>query len=86
MTFTIARRTTVIPRWVTWRSKLAYSRNGRTWHRPDDRTPLVPWGPEGSYDSDGLYPAQNPIVIDGQTWIYYMAECCRHSQWDAEEQ
>jgi len=66
--------------------QLAFSRDGRSWRRPTDRTPIVPWGPEGSFDSGGLYPAHNPIVKDGETWIYYGSQRNRHSWWDILEQ
>ncbi len=63
--------------------QLAYSRDGRKWHRPavKDRT-VIPCGPQGSLDSESVYPSENPIVKDGQTWIYYLTQRNRHSWWD----
>ena len=31
-------------------AQLAYSRDGRTWHRLEDRRPAIPVGPKGSFD------------------------------------
>ena len=61
---------------------LAYSRDGRAWHRPDDRSPVVPVGKPGAQDGGMLYPAENPIVRDGETWIYYTASRLNHTWWD----
>ena len=61
---------------------LAFSRDGRTWHRPDDRSPVVPVGKPGAQDGGMLYPAENPLVRDGETWIYYTASRLNHTWWD----
>lgn len=63
--------------------QLAYSRDGRKWHRPamKDRT-VIPCGPQGALDSEAVYPNENPIVRDGETWIYYSTQRNRHSWWD----
>ena len=37
---------------------LAYSRDGRAWHRPDDRSPVVPVGKPGAQDGGMLYPGR----------------------------
>jgi len=66
--------------------QLAYSRDGRRWNRPDDRRAIVPWGPEGSPDYGAIYPANNPIVKDGETWIYYLAQNHLHSWWHIQEE
>ena len=66
--------------------QLTYSRDGRTWSRPPvEARAVVPCGPQGSLDSEAVYPAQNPIVKDGQTWIYYHTQLNRHSWWDIWE-
>jgi len=65
--------------------QLAYSRDGHNWQRPDDRTAVVPCGEPGSIDAGGLYPAHNPIVKDGETWIFYVQQRNRHSWWDIQE-
>ena len=61
---------------------LAYSRDGRTWNRPDDRSPVVPVGKPGAQDGGMLYPAENPLVRDGETLIYYTASRLNHTWWD----
>ena len=66
--------------------QLAYSNDGRSWQRPADRTPIVHWGERGSFDEGLVYPAQNPIVKDGETWIYYKASRNIHSHWYVDEQ
>ena len=67
-------------------AQLAYSRDGRTWSRPPvEARAVVPCGPQGSPDSESVYPSQNPIAKDGQTWIYYLTQRNRHSWWDIWE-
>ena len=61
---------------------LAYSRNGQKWHRPDDRSPVVPVGKVGAQDGGMIFPAENPVVRDGETWIYYTASRWNHTWWD----
>ena len=67
-------------------TQLAYSRDGVNWARPKDRSPIIANGPEGSYDSGTIYPTRNsPIVIDGDTWMYYRACKYRHASWAQKE-
>ncbi len=61
---------------------LAYSRDAQKWHRPDDRSPVVPIGEVGDQDGGMLYPAENPVVKDGETWIYFTASRWNHRWWD----
>ena len=66
--------------------QLTFSLDGRTLSRPPvEARAVVPCGPQGSLDSEAVYPAQNPIVKDGQTWIYYQTQLNRHSWWDIWE-
>jgi len=62
--------------------QLAYSRDGQTWSRPADRSPVVPVGEGGSPDGGFIFPANNPVVRDGETWIYYTGRVYRHNDWD----
>ena len=62
--------------------QLAYSRDGRTWKRPDDRSSIVPIGKPGDLDSGTIYAAHTPIVRNGETWIYYTASRKSHNWWD----
>ena len=61
---------------------LAYSRDAQKWHRPDDRSPVVPIGEVGDQDGGMLYPVENPVVKDGETWIYFTASRWNHRWWD----
>ena len=60
--------------------QLAYSRDGQTWLRPNDRSPLLPTGEAGSPDSGMVFaPSSNPVIINGETWIYYVAARYNHN-------
>ena len=61
--------------------QLAYTRDGKTWTRPDDRSVIVPYGKPGELDDGAIYPAENPIVHNGETWIYYTANRLLHCWW-----
>ncbi|PYV13964.1 MAG: hypothetical protein DMG07_13085 [Acidobacteria bacterium] len=62
--------------------QLAYSRDGRTWTRPTDRSPIVPIGKPGELDQGMVYSALNPIVRAGDTWIYYTGNRWSHNWWE----
>jgi hypothetical protein len=66
--------------------QLTYSRDGQYWRRPADRSPVIPVGEPGDPDDGAVYPAQNPLVVNGETWIYYVATRHRHSWWHVLEQ
>jgi len=67
--------------------QLAYSRDGQQWSRPDDRSPIIANGEPGSLDAGVvLVPSSNPIVIDGETYIYYVAYTFRHNDWSRKEE
>ena len=63
--------------------QLAYSRDGRTWTRAFDRSVVVTVGPDDAPDAGFIYPINNPIVREAETWIYYSARCYRHNDWDS---
>ena len=68
--------------------QLAYTRDGKTWSRPKDLSAVVPYGAPGEPDAGAIYPAENPIVRDGDTWIYYNARRdlhCWWHQWELEK-
>lgn len=53
--------------------QLISSRDGRTWHRTKDRSPVVPNGPH-DYDAGTILDiANNPIVVGDELWLYYTA-------------
>jgi hypothetical protein len=63
--------------------QLAYSRDGRTWSRPVDRSAIIPVGQPGSPDEGMVFvPSSNPIIRHGETWIYYRVMTYRHNAWD----
>jgi len=62
--------------------QLAYSRDGRTWNRPIDRSAVVPNGGPGEPDCGHIFPGYNPVVINGETWIFYLALIDRHNAGD----
>ncbi|MDP7399835.1 MAG: hypothetical protein QF541_23420, partial [Lentisphaeria bacterium] len=67
--------------------QLAYSRDGRKWSRPQDRSPIIANGKYGSPDAGTIFvPSSNPIIIDGQTWIYYYSYPLRHNSWSQLEE
>lgn len=66
--------------------QLAFTRDGRTWQRPDDRASVVPNGPPGSLDGGHLFPGFSPLVINGETWIFYLALMDRHNHGEALRQ
>ena len=60
--------------------QLAFSRDGRTWLRPDDRSPIIPVGEPGSPDAGVIFvPSANPFTVDGDTYVYYTAVRFQHN-------
>ena len=58
--------------------QLVHSRDGRTWSRCEDRSPVIPNGPHG-YDAGCILGVANsPIVVDDEMWIYYSAITTTH--------
>jgi hypothetical protein len=50
---------------------LAASRDGIHWERTWDRQPLIPRGPEGSYDHGQIEPGNSPPVELGDDLLFY---------------
>ncbi len=62
--------------------QLGYSIDGRTWHRAHDRSPVIPVGNAGEADEGMILLQQNsPIVVDGDTYIYYCGWRSGHTAW-----
>jgi hypothetical protein len=60
-------------------SQLVYSRDGRKWRRFEDRTPIIPIGPGGSYDGGMIMMAGNgPLVNGDKMTVYYTAANTTH--------
>ena len=67
--------------------QLAYSRDGQAWSRPQDRSPILVNGEPGSPDAGMIFvPSSNPFVIDGETYMYYLACPQRHNAWSKREE
>jgi len=68
--------------------QLSWCRDGRTWHRPHDRSPVIPSGVKcGGREIPLIFPQVNaPPVKDGDTYIFATAVSYRHCHWDAQEQ
>lgn len=59
-------------------ARLVHSRDGRTWHRCSDRSPVIPTGPH-KYDAGLVYGVCNtPVIIGDEMWIYYAASTDIH--------
>jgi len=65
----------------TSRCELAWSADTVHWERIDPGTPLIPLGPEGSYDSGCIYAAATPVVHDKEVWLYYGGSNGPHTGW-----
>jgi len=67
--------------------QLSWSRDGRTWHRPKDRTPVWPSGLRcNNREVPLIFPQFNaPPVVNGDTYIFSTGVEYRHSHWHAQE-
>lgn len=60
-------------------AQLAHSRDGLTWQRFEDRSPIIPRGAPGSFDAGCiLCSADRPIVHGDEVWHYYTAVNTMH--------
>ena len=58
--------------------QLVHSRDGRDWHRCEDRSPVIPNGPH-AYDAGCILGVANqPVQVDDSLWIYYSAITTTH--------
>jgi predicted GH43/DUF377 family glycosyl hydrolase len=65
----------------TMRSRLAYSRDGKTWHHLNKRQPfLVPRG-EGNWDSYMVTLSHGPIEVGNELYIYFGGASNHHDWW-----
>jgi len=59
--------------------QLVYSRDGRAWHRLEDRQPVIPVGPKGSFDGGMIMGTANGAFVHGDELIvYYTAANTTH--------
>ncbi len=60
--------------------QLCTSRDGKTWQRYRRRTPFIPAGPAGSFDSGSVYAGASGLIRrDGKIWIYYCGYSTDHA-------
>ena len=60
-------------------AQLVYSRNGLTWKRLDDRQPVIPLGPPGSFDGGMIMQSANGVFLeDDELVAYYTASPDTH--------
>jgi hypothetical protein len=58
--------------------QLVHSRDGRTWHRCEDRSPVIPNGPH-DYDAGCVLGVTNgPVIAGDELWLYYTAITTTH--------
>ena len=63
------------------RTRLVYSRDGKTWHHLNKRQPfLVPQG-EGKWDAYMVTISQGPIEVGDELYIYYGGAINHHDWW-----
>ena len=63
---------------LTMESGFAYSRDGKTFLRPEDRAAFIPLGAKGTWESACIYISR-PIVHQDRLWFYYQAMNWAHS-------
>ena len=51
--------------------QLVHSRDGVAWERAFSRMPLIPIGPQESFDCGYIHAAGRPLVVGDEVWIYY---------------
>jgi len=64
--------------------RLAVSRDGIRWSRPDRKTAFVPLGKLDEFDSGSLYMGQGMIRVGDELWMYYSGSPLRHNGGDLE--
>jgi len=58
--------------------QLVHSRDGRSWNRCEDRSPVIPTGPD-EYDAGCILGVTNqPVAMGDQLWMYYTAITTTH--------
>ncbi len=66
--------------------QLVHSRDGRTWHRCSDRSPVIPNGPH-PYDAGCILGVANaPVVVGDELWVYYTAITTTHGGYLPEKE
>jgi len=59
-------------------AELTHSRDGRTWHRLDERVPIIPNGPS-DFDAGCILGMINtPVIVGDEIWVYYTGITTTH--------
>ncbi len=59
-------------------AELVHSRDGRTWHRLDERTAIIPNGPS-DFDAGCILGMINtPVIVGDEMWVYYTGITTTH--------
>ncbi len=59
--------------------QLVHSRDGRTWTRCSDRSPIIPLGPN-RFDAGTIMGICNsPVIVGDEMWMYYTAMTTSHA-------
>lgn len=51
--------------------QLAWSHDLINWTRPPERKAFIPRGSEGDFDSEMIFTARKPVVVDDKLYLYY---------------
>lgn len=60
--------------------RLAVSRDGIRWSRPDRKTAFIALGKGNVFDSGSLYMGQGMIRVEDELWLYYSGSPLRHQE------
>jgi hypothetical protein len=67
-------------------AQLVHSRDGKSWRRCEDRSPIIPRGKPGSYDAGCiLHVGAPPVIVNDEVWVYYTAINTTHGGSMAEK-
>jgi len=64
--------------------RLAVSRDGIHWTRPDQQTPWIAMGKPNDFDGGSLYMGQGMIRVGDELWLYYSGSRLRHNEAELE--
>ena len=64
--------------------RLAVSRDGVRWSRPDRETAFIPLGKGDAFDSGSLYMGQGLVRVEDELWLYYSGSPLRHQEAELE--
>lgn len=64
--------------------RLAVSRDGIHWSRPDRQAAYIPLGKAKAFDSGSLYMGQGMIRVQDELWLYYSGSPLKHQEAELE--